>query len=681
MEDKEARSRVGHRIRAIRGSMPAWSHVAIAAVLILGVAVLDVTKPFDRPLSMFYLLPVLYIAWTQRGRAEIALYVLLGATVYLAPALAAPARIMGRDSLFNRSQGIALGLGIVWLTWDRRRFAALLERTNQELEERVATRTGELSEANRLLQREVAERRRAEDDLRRASAFRDAVIHTAAEGICVCHPGGPAPFVRFSVWNGRMTEITGYTMAEMNELGTQILWPEPGEHARVMAALARAAEGESLDAAESRIVNRDGARRVVEISTSVVASEAQERAVVFLVHDVSHRKQAEAERQRLEERLRRGERMEAVGQLAGGVAHDFNNLLMVIQGRAAWLEECLPPSAPEREDVTEIARASERASSLIRQLVAFSRQQRLQPRTLDLNDLIGSTETLIRRLLTEKIRLVTSLSPALEPIRADPCQLEQVLLNLAANARDAMREGGEFRLTTSQVFLSVSEAGAAPDAGGGPYARLTATDTGCGMDAPTRERVFDPFFTTKEIGKGTGLGLASVYGTIRQSGGQIEVSSEPGRGTTFTIYLPSTRELPAVRGPVRVLAERAPSGRETVLLVEDEDSVRKLLAEVLRNAGYTVLEAPDGRQALTLASHRTARIDVLVTDVVMPEMSGKELAARLHAEQPDLKVVLMSGYGGDEALSESLPELDAMWLEKPFSPCSLAQIVRERLDR
>lgn len=381
----------------------------------------------------------------------------------------------------------------------------------------------------------------------------------------------------------------------------------------------------------------------------------------------------------LAEQLRQSQKMEAIGLLAGGVAHDFNNVLMVIQGYSRMLRLRVSGDENARGAVEEIQKAVERASVLTRQLLAFSRKQVLQPQVLDLNAVVSDMEGMLRRTIGEDIRLVSALDPALRPVKADLVQIEQVILNLASNSRDAMPGGGKLTFETSNVVVNSAMAqnhrGLLP----GRYSTLAVRDTGAGMDAKTKERIFEPFFTTKENGKGTGLGLATVYGIVKQSGGYIAVESKPRHGTTFRIFLPSEESgVAASRAPQAPIAE-APTGHETILLVEDEEKVRGIVREFLRQSGYTVLEAPNGREALTLAQQHP-RIDLLLTDVVMPGLGGNELAQRLSHLRLGLRVVLMSGYSNPGKSALRIAGRDAVLLNKPFSLEELGRKVREVLE-
>ena len=385
------------------------------------------------------------------------------------------------------------------------------------------------------------------------------------------------------------------------------------------------------------------------------------------------------EQRLLEEQFRQAQKMEAVGRLAGGVAHDFNNLLSVITSCTELVIEDLGASDPRREDLEEVRKAAVQAATLTRQLLAFSRQQVLQPRVLDLNDVLGGAEKILRRLIGEDVALTTVLGSALGAVKADQGQIEQVIMNLVVNARDAMPDGGRLTIATSAVHLDADYADDHPPVVPGDYVLLTISDTGVGMDATTQRRIFEPFFTTKEKGKGTGLGLATVYGIVKQSGGFIWVYSEPAHGATFKIYLPRV-EPPAGGEPEPVATGESLRGTETILIAEDSDAVRKVSREVLERHGYSVLDAPNGKAALEVAVWHSAPIQLLLTDVIMPEMSGRELADRLTGLRPDVRVLYFSGYTDDAIVRHGVLEEGIAYLEKPFTPDQLARKVREVLD-
>jgi PAS domain S-box-containing protein len=434
-----------------------------------------------------------------------------------------------------------------------------------------------------------------------------------------------------------------------------------------IAAHRRALTGESIT------YQLEWQKRIFESHVQPLrSSEGEIIGVVGVALDIT-------DRQHLLDQLRQSQKMQAVGELAGGVAHDFNNLLMVVKGHAEMLLDRLPETSSMRHGIEQMQSASERAAGLTRQLLAFSRRQVLQPRILDLNEVVAGMIQMVSRLIGANIEL--SFLPALDlgRVKADPSQMEQVVLNLVVNARDAMSDGGQLTIETSNIDLDRSYAARHP--GGlepGPYVMLTVTDTGCGMDAETQTRIFEPFFTTKAQGKGTGLGLATVYGVVKQTGGFIWVYSEVGHGTTFKIHLPRVAATVEKAFTDQIQSGPAP-GTETILFVEDEESVRELVRDYLGTIGYRVLEAADGVQALALAAAHKGPIHMLITDVVMPRLSGRELANRLVAERGDVKVLFISGYTDDSVFRHGVLEGGVAFLQKPFNLKSLAQKIREVL--
>jgi PAS domain S-box-containing protein len=411
----------------------------------------------------------------------------------------------------------------------------------------------------------------------------------------------------------------------------------------------------------------------LEVTTATLkGGERQDLGVLVIVRDLTAVRALEAQ-------LRHAQKMEAVGRLAGGVAHDFNNLLTVITGRSQLLLLKLPSDSSLRRDVELVEETAHRASALTRQLLAFSRKQMVQPRIVDLNEVVRGMETMLSRLIGEDISLATRLDPTAGCVRADPAQLEQMIVNLAVNARDAMPLGGRLSLETSYVRLDESLARQHVGLRPGPHVRLLVRDTGVGMDGLIKAHLFEPFFTTKGPGKGTGLGLATVYGIVTQSGGAIRVDSEPGHGAVFTIDLPRVDAPADLRGDPG-MPEAAPHGSETVLLVEDEPEVRGLARDILHQQGYTVLEAADGDEALRIGRGHGGPIHLLVTDVVMPQMGGRELADRLQAGRQETKVLYVSGYTDDAILHQGVSETGTAFLPKPFTASALAHKVREVLD-
>jgi two-component system cell cycle sensor histidine kinase/response regulator CckA len=387
------------------------------------------------------------------------------------------------------------------------------------------------------------------------------------------------------------------------------------------------------------------------------------------------------QQKRLEEQLRQAQKMEAVGRLAGGVAHDFNNLLTVINGYSELVFASLPADHPSRLMSAEIRSAGERGANLTRQLLAFSRQQVLHPKLIDLNALLSDLAMLLRRLIGADIELSFVPEPTLGRVRVDPAQFEQAIINLAVNARDAMPDGGRLSIEICNVELGDDYARAHADVRPGSYVLIEVADSGHGMDDVVRSRIFEPFFTTKPAGKGTGLGLAMVYGVVKQSGGHLDVHSEQGRGTTFRLYLPRAVETPAAVEPA-ARASGVGSGSETILVVEDENAVRALARHILESHGYTVLEACDGQEALELVQRHHGRIHLLVTDLVMPRMGGRRLAELILQSMPEAppRVLFISGYTSDAELTGGLLGPGLSFLQKPFGPTHLARRVRELLD-
>ena len=401
--------------------------------------------------------------------------------------------------------------------------------------------------------------------------------------------------------------------------------------------------------------------------------------VLFVGRDITREKEDEEALRRSEEQLIQAQKMEAVGQLAGGLAHDFNNLISVITGYCGFLSKDLEGDDARMADIKEIQSAAESAASLTRQLLAFSRKQVLQPKIVNLNDCVVQLEHMLGRLIGARIEIKTSLAADLQLVKADPNQLDQVLMNLAVNARDAMPRGGVLELETENVTLGAEYARTHPGVRAGQHVQLSIRDNGTGMDPETQARIFEPFFSTKAPARGSGLGLSTVYGIVRQSGGHIWVYSEPGLGTVFKIYFPVTEE--SLEGTVDAAPpDELLQGSETVLVVDDSESLRPVVKRILRQYGYTVVEAASGDDAKSLVADHPGPIHLLLTDIVMPGMSGPELARDLARSQPDLRVLFMSGYAGNAIVREGLRNPSAGFVEKPFSPETLAREVRRSLD-
>jgi two-component system cell cycle sensor histidine kinase/response regulator CckA len=509
------------------------------------------------------------------------------------------------------------------------------------------------------------ERRRAEDALSKSeSMFRLLFAHNPLPTWVF-----DSETLRFLQVNDAAVNQYGYSREEFESMNVADIC-HAAEYGHFLESL-RQLKSRSRYKMLSKHVAKDG--HAIEAELIAHQLDYNGRAVHLVVaQDIG-------ERHQLEEQLRQAQKMEAVGRLAGGVAHDFNNLLMVIKGHTELLMNVLPPSDAAARKIEQIDRAADRATSLTRQLLAFSRMQVLQPRVLNLNTVVEDMGKLIQRLIGEDLELVLRLSPELGAIRADASQVEQIIMNLAVNSRDAMPHGGRLLIETSNAELDRNYSNARPVVTPGPYVLLAVSDSGMGMDQETQARIFEPFFTTKEQGKGTGLGLSTVYGVVKQSGGFIWVYSEVGKGTCFKIYLPRVDQPVEGIGAKPPRAE-APRGTETVLLAEDEQDVRELAREFLESGGYTVIEATNGQDALRLAARHEGQIDLLVTDMVMPGMSGQHLAARLQQEHAGLAVIYMSGYSEHAATESTHSTLNATLLTKPFSRNAILRTVRESLD-
>jgi len=525
---------------------------------------------------------------------------------------------------------------------------------------------------------DVTDRKRAEERYR-------SFIAQSSEGVSRLEIDPPVPInlpeeeqidrlyagARIAECNDAMARMYGFNEAS-ELLGTRLSdlhnVADPTNREQIRAFI-RA--GYRVSDSETREHDREGRPRVFLNNVVGFVENGQLVRVWGTQRDVT-------EQRHLEEQFRQSQKMEAVGQLAGGIAHDFNNLLTAILGNTQLLLRELPPGDSMRGDVEEIRKASERAASLTRQLLAYSRRQMLQPEVLDLNVVMAEMDKMLRRLIGEHIDLVAVFAPDLGRVRADPNQIEQVIVNLAVNARDAMPDGGKLTIGTANVDLDESFAQAHLGSVPGSYAMLAVTDTGMGMDAAVRAHLFEPFFTTKEVGKGTGLGLATVYGIVKQSGGYISVYSEPGHGSSFKIYLP--RIATPAEPPAGAPKGGPAPGSETVLVVEDEPAVLTLSRRALEAQGYVVLAASDADAALRVVERHGGMIHLLLTDVVMPGLSGHELANRLSAQRPGIRVLYMSGYPGDAVVQHGTLPLGSAFLQKPFSPDGLARKVRDVLD-
>ncbi len=501
------------------------------------------------------------------------------------------------------------------------------------------------------------------------------VVHAADTSILLC--------------NARAAELLGLTMEQMTgKTAIDPAWcftaadgePMPLEDYPVNRVLAT---GEAI---QNQLVgiHRPVTADVVWVLCNAYAvknSSGELSQIVVTFIDVTEQRHAEEIKAKLEEQLRQSQRIEAVGKLAGGVAHDFNNILTAIIGFSDLLLNALDDDDRRRNLVVQIRKSGSRAASLTRQLLAFSRKQVLQPRRIDVNQIVSEMDKLLRRLIGEDVQLVTQLAPGATPTFADPGQLEQIVMNLAVNARDAMPQGGALTIETAMIELGEDYALSRPEVDAGSYVVLSVSDTGCGMDEATRSRIFEPFYTTKELGEGTGLGLSTVYGIVKQSGGHVWVYSEVDQGATFKIYLPADFRQKQQQPAVPETGEIEPSRGETILVVEDDDEVRALTTRLLRDRGYVVREAASPDSAVRLVSRLDETVHLLLTDVVMSGASGPQLARQLKVMRPSLRVLYMSGYTDNAIVHHGVLDAGTDFLAKPFTADTLARKVREVLDR
>jgi len=510
---------------------------------------------------------------------------------------------------------------------------------------------------------DITERKATEAALRSAEERYRTIFENAVEGIFQATPDG-----RYVAANPAMARILGYESPE-EFMAERVCFKEENYAVAGTRDVLKniLAEGGLVAGFECDVIKKDGSRiTTIQNVRAIFDGRGQLMHYEGSIEDVSGRKT-------LESQFRQAQKLEAIGMLAGGIAHDFNNLLTVIGGYSDLALSKLLPEDPLRRHLTEISKAAERAAVLTRQLLAFSRKQVLQPKVLDLNVIVSDMEKLLRRLIGEDVRFSAVLTQKLGSVKADPGQIEQVIMNLAVNSRDAMPNGGILTIETANVYLDEEYARRHATVTPGHYVMLAVSDSGEGMDAATQARVFEPFFTTKEQGKGTGLGLSTVYGIVKQSGGSIWVYSELGRGTTFKVYLPRVDEVAEVE-PRKEIKE-AIRGSETILLAEDEEMVRQLAHEVLVAYGYKVLDAANGGAALLICERYEGTIDLLLTDVVMPEMSGPQLAERLRQIRPDMKVLFMSGYTDNAIVHQGVLDQNENFIQKPFPPVALAEKV------
>jgi len=525
--------------------------------------------------------------------------------------------------------------------------------------------------------RDVTEHRRAEEALIKSQNKYIDLYENANDMIFTLDLLG-----NFTSINRAAYASFGYRVEELLGKGLQdVLTPESFEYA--MTTLQRAVAEKSdlmgIQPWEFEGLKKDGTKVLLEVRARLILEDGNVMGVQAIARDITERKQSEEEKAFLQEQLRQSQKMEAIGRLAGGIAHDFNNLLTIIGGYSALSFLELKEEDPLKGNIRAVQKATERAANLTRQLLAFSRRQPMEMKVLDLNATLRDMDKMLRRVIGEDIKLVTHLAEDLGRTKTDPGQIEQVIMNLVVNARDAMPEGGRLTIETANVELDEAYVRGHVGVKPGRYLMLSVSDTGAGMTQEVKERVFEPFFTTKVTGKGTGLGLSTVYGIVKQSGGNIWVYGEPEKGAAFKIYLPRVDE------PTEVFKEKLvkdlPRGSETVLLVEDEEEVRKLAAQILQRQGYKVLEAPQGGDALLICEQHQTPVHLMLTDVVMPGMSGHQLAERLKSLQPEMKVLYMSGYTDNTIIQHGVLVEGVNYISKPFTVDALERKVREVLDQ
>jgi PAS domain S-box-containing protein len=533
------------------------------------------------------------------------------------------------------------------------------------------------------VQADLTERERSARALRESEERYRFLAERVADVVWVLDPTtGKCLYVSPSV-----ESLRGYTVEEVMAQSLEAsLAPESREVMKRLAyeALERIANGSQVGILGVHLVHqmrKDGTTVPTEVKMECIRDQATGKPLILGVsRDITERMQAERSRQELQAQLSQAQKMEAIGRLAGGVAHDFNNLLSVILGCTGFVMDSVAVGDPRREDLEEVKKAADRAVMLTHQLLAFSRKQVFQAARLDLNQIARGVEKMLRRILGEDIEFVQELAPDLGQTFADPGQVEQVLMNLVVNARDAMRNGGKLTIRTANVEIDEQLAASLTGVTPGPFIEMTVTDTGCGMDAQTKARLFEPFFTTKEKGKGTGLGLSTVFGIVKQSGGDVRVLSEPGQGSTFKVYLPREPASPVDLAVTPATFSPPSTGLETILVVEDEEALRNVARRVLVAAGYSVLTVAGGMEALRVCAQHAGRIHLVLTDVIMPGMSGKQLADRMAEAYPAAKILFMSGYTDDAIAHHGVLNEGTHFLHKPFTPAELAGKVREVLD-
>jgi two-component system cell cycle sensor histidine kinase/response regulator CckA len=524
--------------------------------------------------------------------------------------------------------------------------------------------------------RDITERKHAEEALRESEERYRTLVETSPDAITLLDLN-----LDIVMANRPALALYGYENPEevIGQSASDFIDPE--DRPRAVEDVRKMFETGSTGTIEYTLLRKGDVPFPAEVRTSfILDSEKRPLAIICVTRDISGRKRAEEEKATLQEQLRQSQKMEAIGRLAGGIAHDFNNLLTVIKGYCQLSLVQMKEGNPLREAFEVIDKTTEKAADLTRQLLAFSRRQIMEMRVLDLSSLLQNLNKMLRRIIGEDIELVMLLEKDLGRAKTDPGQIEQVVMNLAVNAKDAMPKGGKLIIETANVELDEAYAHGHVAVTPGRYVMITVSDTGVGMAPEVRDQVFEPFFTTKEKGKGTGLGLSTVYGIVKQSSGNIWVYSEPGKGTTFKIYLPRVDE-PAEELKEKVVGEEFPCGSETIVIVEDDEEVRKMVVRILKKQGYTVLEGGDGDEAYDASKQHKGPIHLLVTDVVLPGMDGHELAKRLEVFHPKLKVLYMSGYTENAIVHRGVLEEGMNYIQKPFTVSGLVRKAREVLDQ